>query len=127
MSKTNIYVVTHLDIYEHNAGTFRTLTAPKVCWSLEEAQEEMKALAIKDLAALDFEMDGDSEEAVLNRDRFEKVFTMPAFKEANGMKFDVMWFPHPDIEELWDYSERFIIEILPSAIDLKTVAAVYGA
>lgn len=126
MSKTNVYVVTHLDIYEHNMGTFRTLTAPKVCWSLEEAQEEMKALARKGLAALDFEMDGDSEEAVLNRDRFEKVFTMPAFKEANGMKFDVMWFPHPDIEELWE-SERFIIEILPSAIDLKTVAAVYGA
>ena len=70
----------------------------------------MKALARKGLAALDFEMDGDSEEAVLNCGRFEKVFTMPAFKEANGMKFDVMWFPHPDIEDLWD-SERFIIEI----------------
>lgn len=65
--------------------------------------------------------DGDSEEAVLNRDRFEKVFATPAFKETNGMKFDVMWFPHPDIEELWD-SERFIIEILSSTIELKDEA-----
>jgi hypothetical protein len=66
------------------------------------------------------------EEAILNRDRFERVFTMPVYEDANQMKFDAMWFPHPDIEELWD-SERFIIEILPSTIDLKTVAAVYGA
>jgi hypothetical protein len=126
MSKTDVYVVTHLDIYEHNMGTYRTLTAPKVCWSLEEAQEEMRALAKQCLADLDFEMDDDSEEAILNRDRFEKVFTMPVFEDANGMKFDAMWFPHPDIEELWD-SERFIIEILPSSIDLKTIAAVYSA
>jgi hypothetical protein len=126
MSKTDVYVVTHLDIYEHNMGTYRTLTAPKVCWSLEEAQEEMRAMAKQCLADLDFEMDDDSEEAILNRDRFEKVFTMPVFKDANEMKFDAMWFPHPDIEELWD-SERFIIEILPSSIDLKTIAAVYSA
>ena len=106
MSKTNVYVVTHLDIYEHNVGTFSTLTAPKVCWSLEEAQEEMKALARKGLAALDFEMDGDSEEAVLNCGRFEKVFTMPAFKEANGMKFGrpVIKAPpnFPEIVEKWE-------------------------
>lgn len=118
MNKANVYVVSYLDIYEHNIGTFRTLTAPKVCWSLEEAQEEMKAMARKGLADLEFEMDGDSEEAILNRDRFERVFTMSVFKDANEMKFDALWFPHPDIDELWE-SERFIIEILPSTINIK--------
>lgn len=118
MNKANVYVVSYLDIYEHNIGTFRTLTAPKVCWSLEEAQEEMKAMARKGLADLEFEMDGDSEEAILNRDRFERVFTLSVFKDANEMKFDALWFPHPDIDELWE-SERFIIEILPSTINIK--------
>lgn len=118
MSKTVVYVVSKLEICEHNMGTFRTLSAPEVCGSLEEALVEMKALARKGLVALGYEMDGASEEAILNRDRFEKVFTMPVFTDANGMKFDAMWFPHPDIEELYD-SDRFIIEILPSTIEIK--------
>lgn len=126
MSKTDVYVISYLDIYEHNMGTYRTLTTPKVCWSLEEAQEEMKVMARKGLVDLGFEMDGDSEEAILNRDRFEKVFALPVFNDNNKMKFDVMWFPHPDIDDLWDPSfepwdsDRFIIEILPSTIDLNT-------
>ena len=118
MNKTDVYVVSYLGIYEHNIDTFHTLTVPKVCWSLEEAQEDMKAMARKGLTHLGFEMDGDSEEAILNRDRFERVYTLPVFKDANEMKFDALWFPHPGIEELWE-SERFIIEILPSTIDIK--------
>lgn len=118
MSKTVVYVVSKLEICEHNMGTFRTLSAPKVCWSLEEAQEEMKTLARKGLADLGFEMDGDSEEAILNRDRFEKVFAMSIIENANKVKFDVLWFPHPDIEELRD-SDRFIIEVLSSTIEIK--------
>lgn len=116
MNKTNVFVVSHTTICEHNLGTLRTLTAPKVCWTLEEAQAEMKALAKRCLDELGYEMFGNIGEVELNCDRLERAFQSKAFKEANEMKFDAMWFPHPDIDELWD-SDRFIIEILPSTIE----------
>ena len=112
MNKKDVYVVSLLNIYEHNMGTYSTLTAPMVCLSIEEAQKAMKTLAKEKMVnELDFEMDGNSEEAVLNRKRFEQVFENP---EAD-MMFDVMWFPHPDINDVWD--NRFVIKILPSTID----------
>ena len=111
MSKKDVYVVSLLDIYEHNMGTYRTLTEPMVCLSIEEAQKVMKTLAKeKMINELDFEMDGNSEEAVLNSKRFEQVFE----KLEADMTFDVMWFPHPDINDVWD--NRFVIKILPSTI-----------
>lgn len=115
MNKKNVYVVSHTDIYEHNMSTIRELTAPKICWTLEEAQDEMKAMAKKGLINFGFTMDGDSEEAVLNRKEFEKIFTIAAFKEADKMKFNSMWF----VDDIC--YDQFIIEILPSYIDLDGV------
>lgn len=117
MNKKTVYVVSHTDIYEQHdpMGTIRELTAPKICWTLEEAQDEMKAMARKGLIKFGFEMDGDSEEAVLNRKEFEKIFTIAAFKEADKMKFNSMWF----VDDIC--YDQFIIEILPSSIDLDGV------